>query len=87
MQMFLQTVAFSLQTDGCGQRPVLTKGKRPKSLLPISNNKLRGRVSVIFSFNWVNAAVCPFSRNGIWGQFDTSNYWTLSGFQLSVELK
>ena len=29
MQVFLQIVAFSLQTDGSG-RPVLTKGKRPK---------------------------------------------------------
>ena len=28
MQVFLQIVAFSLQTDGSG-RPVLTKGKRP----------------------------------------------------------
>ena len=30
MQVFLQIVAFSLQTDGSG-RPVLTKGKRPKT--------------------------------------------------------
>ena len=30
MQVFLQIVAFSLQNDGSG-RPVLTKGKRPKS--------------------------------------------------------
>ena len=28
MQVFLQMVAFSLQSDGSG-RPVLTKGKRP----------------------------------------------------------
>ena len=32
MQVFLQIVAFSLQTDGSG-RPVLTKGKRPKLTL------------------------------------------------------
>ena len=32
MQVFLQIVAFSLQTDGSG-RPVLTKGKRPKMKL------------------------------------------------------
>ena len=30
MQVFIQIAAFSLQTDGSG-RPVLTKGKRPKS--------------------------------------------------------
>ena len=30
MQVFLQMVAFSLQSDGSG-RPVLTKGKRPYS--------------------------------------------------------
>ena len=29
MQVFLQIVSFSLQTDRSG-RPVLTKGKRPK---------------------------------------------------------
>ena len=29
MQVFLQIVAFSLQTDWSG-RPVLTKGKRPR---------------------------------------------------------
>ena len=28
MQVFIQIVLFSLQTDGSG-RPVLTKGKRP----------------------------------------------------------
>ena len=32
MQVFLQMVAFSLQSDGSG-RPVLTKGKRPKTRL------------------------------------------------------
>ena len=44
MQVFLQIVAFSLQTDGSG-RPVLTKGKRPKSW------QRSGRV--------VNAFGCP----------------------------
>ena len=38
MQVFLQIVAFSLQTDGSGL-PVLTKGKRPlvtcKSVLSV----------------------------------------------------
>ena len=33
MQVFLQIVAFSLQLDGSG-RPVLPKGKRPKTLRP-----------------------------------------------------
>ena len=40
MQVFIQIDAFSLETDGSGW-PVLTKGKRPKSLLLISNNKVR----------------------------------------------
>ena len=38
MQVFLQMVAFSLESDGSG-RPVLAKGKRRKSnsaLLPFS---------------------------------------------------
>ena len=37
MQVFLQIVAFSLQTDGSG-RPVLTKGKRPKTLDEFHNH-------------------------------------------------
>ena len=35
MQVFLQIVSFSLQTDGSG-RPVLTKGKRPQLLITCS---------------------------------------------------
>ena len=49
MLVFLQIVAFSIQNDWSG-RPVLTNGKRPKHLLPISSNEVMVKSSVIFSF-------------------------------------
>ena len=45
MQVFLQIVAFSLQIIG-SDRPVLTKGKRPKSVVTELGTCLRQNIYV-----------------------------------------
>ena len=55
MQVFLEIVGFSLQTDGSG-RPVLTKGKRPKLRTPNAAliNVIRAKQHSLHSLLLVN---------------------------------
>ena len=57
MQVFLEIVGFSLQTDGSG-RLVLTKGKRPKSFqMPgLAGQFCQMESALIFAFR------LPFNR-------------------------